>query len=65
MCGLEVRTLSKSDDILAVWEGKILRKIPGPVKETGVGRICTNQELMYLSRGPDIISEVEKEDSDG
>jgi hypothetical protein len=59
ICGLEEWTPSKSDEsTLAIWEGKILRKILGPVKEIGVWRIRTNQELMDLSREPGVMSEV-------
>jgi len=59
MCGLEVWTLGKSDKItLAVWEMNILRKIIGPVKEIGVWKIRSNQDLMDLSREPGIMSEV-------
>jgi hypothetical protein len=57
MYGLEVWTLSKSDENnLAVWERKILRTIFGPVKENGVWRIRIIQELMDLYRAPDIVS---------
>jgi len=31
-----------------------------PVKENGMYRICTNQELINLYREPDIISEIRK-----
>jgi hypothetical protein len=62
MYGSGVWTLSKSDgNSLAIWERKILRKIFGPVKENGLWRIRTNQELMDLCREPDIISEIRKE----
>jgi hypothetical protein len=37
-----------------------LRKIFGPVRENGVWRIGTYQELMNLCREPDIISEIRK-----
>jgi len=54
-----VWTLSKSDEnTLAIRERRILRKILGPVKEIGVGKIRINQELMDLSREPGITSEV-------
>jgi hypothetical protein len=60
MCGLEVWTLSKSvENSLATWE-RILGRIFGAVKENGVWRICTNQEVMNLHREPDITSEVRK-----
>jgi len=58
MCGLEVWTLSKSDEnTLAIWERKTLRKILASVKEIGVERIRTNQQLMDLSREQGIMSE--------
>jgi len=59
MCGLEVWTLSKSDEnTLAIRERKIMRKILGPVKEIGVWRIRTNQEFLDLSRELGIMTEV-------
>ena len=59
ICGLEVWTLGKSDkNTSAIWERNILRKILGPVKEIGVWRIRTSQDLMDLSREPDVMSEV-------
>jgi hypothetical protein len=55
MRGLEGWTLSKSDEnTLAIWG----RKIFGPGKEIGVGRIRANQELMDLSREPGIMLKV-------
>jgi hypothetical protein len=60
--GLEVWTMSESDEnTLATWGRKILRRIFGEVKENGVWRILTHQELMYLYREPDIIPEIRKE----
>jgi hypothetical protein len=57
----EVWTLSKSDEnTLEIWEMKILRKIYGPVTESGVWRIRTNQELMDLCTEPEVISEIRK-----
>jgi len=58
-----VWTLRKSDEnILEVWERKLVRNTIGPVKENGVWKkIRTIQELMGLCRGPNIISEIGKE----
>jgi hypothetical protein len=45
----EVWTLGKNDaDTLAEWERKMLRNIFGPVKETGVRSVRTNQEFVDL-----------------
>ena len=68
MQGLEVWTLSKSDENSSeMWERKILRRIFGPVTETRcvcvcvrVWRICTSPELMNLHREPYIMSEIKK-----
>jgi hypothetical protein len=55
----EVCTLRRSDEnTLTVWERKILREIYGPVKENGVWRIGSYQELLDLCREADIISEI-------
>jgi len=43
-----------------MWERKILREKIGPVKESGVCRTRTNQELLGLYREPDIISEIRR-----
>jgi hypothetical protein len=43
---------------LAISERKIMRITHGPVKENGMWRKCTNQELINLYREPDIISEI-------
>jgi hypothetical protein len=49
MYGLEVWTLSKSDEnSLGIWERETLRRIFGTVKENVVRRIHTNQEFMNL-----------------
>jgi hypothetical protein len=40
---------------LAIRESEILRKIFGPVKENGVGRIRTVQELMDVYREADVV----------
>jgi hypothetical protein len=40
--------------------GKILGSISGPVKEKGLWRISTDQELIHLYREPDFISEIIK-----
>jgi hypothetical protein len=61
MQGLEVWTLSKSDENSSeMWERKILRRIFGPVKENGVWMIRTNQDLMNLCREPNIILKPER-----
>jgi hypothetical protein len=53
--------LSKTDEnVIAMWEIKVLRRILGPVKENNMWKICTNQGLMNLYRKPDIISEIRK-----
>jgi hypothetical protein len=52
--------LTKAMKTLAMWGRKILGRIFGPVKENGVWRISTDQELMNLYREPDIISEIRK-----
>ena len=57
----EVWTFNKSNEnTVAMWGRKILRRIFGPVKENGVWRISTDQELMNLYREPDIISGIRK-----
>jgi hypothetical protein len=63
MCGSEVWSLCRNDaNTLVMWKRKISRRIFGPVKENGMWRICTNQELTNPYREPDIISEIRKED---
>jgi hypothetical protein len=49
------------ENTLAIWEKKILRKIFGPVKDSGIWNIRANQVLRDLYREPDIISETRKE----
>jgi len=57
-----VWTLRKSDEnILEVWERKLVRNKIGPVKENGVWKIRAIQELMGLYRGANIVSEIGKE----
>jgi hypothetical protein len=58
----EVWTLSKIDEYtLPKLETKILRSIFGPVKENGVWKNRTNQELMKLYTETDIFQKSEKE----
>jgi hypothetical protein len=57
----EICTLSRKDEnTLTVRQRKILREIFGPVKENGVWRIRSYQELLDLCREPDIFSEIRK-----
>jgi hypothetical protein len=51
---------TSDNNTLAVWEGKIQRKIFGPLNENGLRMIRTNQELMDVSGEPDMISEVRR-----
>jgi ABC-type uncharacterized transport system ATPase subunit len=61
MYGSEVLTLNKSDEkTLVIWERKTLRKIFGPVKESGIWTIRSNHEFMDMHRQPDFISEIRK-----
>ena len=45
---------------LSTWEGKILRRICGPVAEQGIWRIRTNQELRELYKDLDIVAGIKK-----
>lgn len=57
--GSEAWTLNKKEEeMLLVWERKILRKIFGPLCENGVWRIRTNKEVQDLYDNPNILSEM-------
>ena len=54
--GSETWTLTKSDEnLLKIFERKILRKIYGPVQEGDTWRIRYNEELNRLVEGQDIV----------
>jgi hypothetical protein len=54
MCGSEAWSLSRSDThSLSLLEVKMLRNIFGPVKESGVRSVRTNQEFVDLYTEPD------------
>jgi len=44
--------------VSCIWEDKIFRNIFGPVKENGLQRIRTNQELKGLYTEIGIVSEI-------
>jgi hypothetical protein len=53
--------LTANDDrSLRTWERKVLRKIYGPVYDTGIWRIRTNKEQMALYQELDIVAEIKK-----
>jgi hypothetical protein len=54
--GSETWTLTKSDENwLRIFEGKILRKIYGPIQEGSIWRIRNNEELDRVIYGGDIV----------
>jgi hypothetical protein len=54
--GSETWTLTKSDEnLLRVFEGKILRRIYGPVQEGDIWRNRNNEELNTSIKGEDIV----------
>ena len=54
--GFEIWTLTKSDEnLLRIFERKILRKIYGPVQEGDTWRIRYNEELNGFIKGKDIV----------
>jgi hypothetical protein len=54
--GSETRTLTKSDEnLLRMFERKILRKIYGPIQEGDTWRIRNNEELNRCINGEDIV----------
>ena len=54
--GSETWTLTKSDEnLLRIFERKILRKIYGPIQEGDIWRIRNNEELNRSINGEDIV----------
>ena len=54
--GSETWTLTKSDEnLLRIFERKILRKIYGPIQEGDMWRIRDNEELNRSINGKDIV----------
>jgi hypothetical protein len=54
--GSETWTLTKSDEnLLRIFERKILRKIYGPIREGDIWRIRNNEELNRCINGEDIL----------
>jgi hypothetical protein len=54
--GSETWTLTKSDDnLLRIFERKILHKIYGPIQEVDIWRIGNNEELNRSINGEDIV----------
>ena len=54
--GSETWTLTKSDEnLLRIFEGKILQRIYGPVQEGDICRIRNNEELNRSINGEDIV----------
>jgi hypothetical protein len=54
--GSETWTLTKSDEnLLRIFERKILRKIYGPIQEGDTWRITNNEELNRCINGEDIV----------
>jgi hypothetical protein len=54
--GSEIWTLTKSDEnLLRIFERKILRKIYGPIQEGDIWRIRNNEELNRSINGEDIV----------
>ena len=61
MYSSETWTMTKRDEqLFAVWERKILRKIYGPVKEESDWRIRNNLELQQLFKGTDIVTDIKQ-----
>jgi hypothetical protein len=59
--GCETWCLTANDDrSLRAWERKVLRKIYGPVYDSGIWRIRTNKELMALYQELDTVAEIKK-----
>lgn len=59
MYGAETWTLRKTDEnLLKIWERKILRKIFGAIREDDGWRIRTNAELEALYEGPSIVADI-------
>ncbi|KAJ4445683.1 hypothetical protein ANN_12368 [Periplaneta americana] len=56
----EAWVLTNNENMLAVWERKVLRKIYGPHFENGQFRSRTNKELMELYGEPSIVSFIKK-----
>jgi len=55
-CGSEKWTLTKSDEnLLRIFERKILRKIYGPIQEGDIWRIRNNEELNRSINGEDTV----------
>ena len=50
----------KAENLLNIWERKILQKIYGPVIENDIWRIRTNQELYHLYKDPPIVTSIKK-----
>jgi len=46
--------------IMGTWEGKILRRIYGPVGEQGMWRVSTKQELRELYKYLDVLAGFKK-----
>ena len=54
--GSETWTLTKSDEnLLRIFERKILRKTYGPIQEGDIWRIRNNEELNRFINGEDIV----------
>jgi hypothetical protein len=54
--GAETWTLTKSDEnLLRIFERKIMRKIYGPIQEGDIWRIRFNEELNRAMNGEDIV----------
>ena len=54
--GAEIWTLTKSDEnLLRIFERKIMQKIYGPIQQGDIWRIRYNEELNRLMNGEDIV----------
>jgi hypothetical protein len=55
-CGSETRTLTKSEEnLLGIFERKILRKVYGPIREGDIWRTGNDEELNRSINGEDIV----------
>ena len=59
--GSETWTLTKSaENMLNIWERKVLRRIFGPTKDEKGWRMRTNKEVYELYEDPTIVAEIKK-----
>ena len=63
VCGSETWVMSEMDmKRLDTWEGKILRRIYGPVVEQRIQGIRTDEQLMDLYEDLDTVADIKRRD---